>query len=87
MRIALGLALTWVISLTGGAKVVPLDGIVLAQTALILDSGMLREGIVDESVPVCQPPSRGWRLGGPSEVSYPCTEKVVGEQIAPRSCP
>ena len=62
----------------------PMDGIVFALTDLALDSSMVHEvGPVDEPGPVRRPLSQGQPFGGTLVVSYPCTEKVVGEQVAP----
>ena len=37
---------------------------------------------MDEPGPVRSPPSQGLLIDGLHVVSYPCTEKVVGEQVA-----
>ncbi len=46
------------------------------------NSGMMRGGTVGEPGLVSRPSSQGVINGGPVVVHYPCTEKVVDEQVA-----
>ena len=80
-----GRALTRAVRLHDGAQVEPLCGITLALKYLRLDSGMVCEGACGRARARAEPPSQGLIFGGPVVVYYPCTGKVVNEQVASRS--